>query len=459
MYLLISLVILGISTLLFSRVAGSLAPTRINMIAWIFYFELVAQSFIASVLVINGWDNHYIIGRVQSDARFSGWLAVQYTMVAMPLGMLLVVYLGGATSNRALFQRYLNLPIESFLSQRDSFIRLPLYALSAISLLAVLYTFNSLGEVPLWSAIKGGDAVSLAVSRVDASLGFTGNVYVRNLLGITLTPILTYVAFGYFVQTGDLTDRLWFYAMLAASFFMLTYDLSKAPIVIFALGFLVFRVLAQGGVSRLMFYWFGCIAFLMLVASYWLVGKVTDPAMFFSYNSGIAGRILLSQAAGTYFAFEHFPATHQFLGWTSLSSFISEVAGLPRSDRAARIMMMIFNPSGVEEGSVAVMNSLFIAEAWANFGLVGVLVAPIYVGVFIQLLFQFFLRSKKTPLFLGVFAYLSLRLPVTGGFNDFVYAPGLANIAFLFGSIYLLAVLLKAVTRKVRTGRLVVADA
>ena len=459
MFIVISLVVVAISTLLFRKVAGSLAPTKINMISWIFYFELIAQSFIASVLVINDWDNHYIISGVQSEARFFGWLAVQYTMIAMPMGMLLAVYLSGRTNNRVLFQRYISAPIHNALSRRDSFIRLPLYVLSAASLLAVMYTFYSLGEIPLLTAIAGGDALSLAVARVDASLGFAGNVYIRNLLGITLAPILAYVAFGYFTQTGSVRDRIWFYAMLAASFFMLTYDLSKAPIVIFALGFLFLRVLTGGGVSRLVFYWFGCLALLMLVGSYWLVGKVTDPSILFSYNSGISGRILLSQAAGTYYAFEHFPATREFLGFSSLSSLVTAVIGLPHSERAARIMMMIFNPAGVEQGSVAVMNSLFIAEAWANFGLLGVLIAPIYVGVFIQAVFLFFLRSKKTPVLLGVFAYLSLRLPVTGGFNDFIYAPGLVNIAFMFVSVYLVAVLLKVFSRKARAERLAAAGA
>ena len=457
MFTLISLIVLAISALLFSRVAGSLAPTKINMISWIFYYELIAHSFIASVLVINGWDNHYIISGVQADARFYGWLAVQYTMIAMPMGMLLAVYLSGLKNNHALFERYISAPIHNTLSRHDSFIRLPLYALSGASLLAVLYTFYALGEIPLMTAIAGGDALSLAVARVDASLGFAGNVYVRNLLGITLTPILAYVAFGYFKQTGAIRDRIWFYAMLAAAFFILTYDLSKAPVVIFALGFLFLRVLAGGGVSRQEFYWFGLLALLMLVVGYWLVGKVTDPAVLFSYNTGIGGRILLSQAAGTYYAFEHFPATREFLGFSSLSSFVPAVIGLPPSERSARIMMMIFSPAGVEDGSVAVMNSLFIAEAWANFGLLGVIIAPIYVGLFIQAVFLFFLRSKKTPMLLGVLAYLSMRLPVTGGFNDFIYSPGLVNIAFMFMSVYLGAVLLKVVARKVRARRLTAA--
>ena len=454
MFLLASALVLAVSTWLFSRVAGSLAPTRINMISWIFFFELIMQSFVASVLVINSWDNHYVISQVGAEARFRGWLAVQYTMIAMPLGMMLVVYLNGMSTNSAPFHRYLSQPIESMLSRRDSFVRLPLYGLSIVALLSVAYTFAAIGSVPLASVIAGGDALSLAITRVDASLGFTGNVYVRNFFAYMLTPILAYVSYGYFRQTGSLRDRFWFFAMLVGAFFILTYDLSKAPIVLFALGFLFFHVLADGGVSRRMFFLFGVLAVLLVVAGYAFIGKVTDPLALFSYNSGIGGRILLSQASGTYYAFEHFPASREFIGISSLSGLLNDIFGVQSSDRSSRIIMTIFNPTGVEEGSAAVMNSLFVAEAWANFGLLGVLIAPVYVGIFLQVVFMLFLKARKTPIVLGTFAYLSPRMPVTGGFNDFMYAPGLMTIAFMFVTIYLVAVMLRVISRKMRVARM-----
>ena len=96
MYLVISLFFLLASYLLFKKVSGSLSLTKLNLVSWIFYFQLIAQSYIASVLVINGLDNHYVINRVSDDAKFYGWLAVQYTMIALPLGKLGAVYLNGS---------------------------------------------------------------------------------------------------------------------------------------------------------------------------------------------------------------------------------------------------------------------------------------------------------------------------------------------------------------------------
>lgn len=452
MFILISAIVVTVSALLFSRVAGSLALTKLNMITWVFYFQLILQSFIASLLVISGLDNHYVINRVQWDARLQGWFAVQYTMIAMPLGMMAVVYLHGLRSNRRVFDDYIRAPMTGSLSGKDSFLRIPLYVLSLASILSTVYTFYVIGGIPLLAMLKGADALTLAIARVEASLGFSGNVYFRNLFGYTLAPILAYISFGFFRLTGSLADRLWFYVMSVTAFFMLTYDLSKAPVVVFVLGFLFFNVLTNGGVRKRTIYMFGAVVFLLLVLSYAYIAQVVDPKELFSYNSGITGRIILSQAAGTYFSFEHFPRSHDFIGLASVSNVLSGLLGYEASDRSSRIIMTIFNPSGVEQGSVAVMNSLFIAEAWANFGWLGVLVAPIYVGIFIQFLFMFFIRSAKTPVKLGIFVYLSLTLPVTGGFNDFFYAPGLAVVAFIFVHVYLAGVLIMAARRKALLG-------
>src|SRR6056297_3662474 len=87
MYLSISIFVLIISIILFRRFGAPLRPTRLNMISFIFWYYLVAQSFIASILVIYDIDNHYVISRVAGDkARLYGWLSVMWTMIALPIG-------------------------------------------------------------------------------------------------------------------------------------------------------------------------------------------------------------------------------------------------------------------------------------------------------------------------------------------------------------------------------------
>src|SRR5688572_19267730 len=91
LYLLVSICVLVVSTFLFKKAAGTLSPTKLNMISYIFYFNIIIQSFIGVTLGILYLDNHYLIYKLQDfDLRFNVWVSVLYVMIAMPLGMLLV---------------------------------------------------------------------------------------------------------------------------------------------------------------------------------------------------------------------------------------------------------------------------------------------------------------------------------------------------------------------------------
>lgn len=424
MYLAISFIILIVSIYLFGRVIGSYSILKLNMVSWALYYQLILQSFIASVLVITGIDDHYAINRVGMESKFNGWLSVQYTMVGVPIGMMLALYLFGLKRNNIVFEGYIRAPIVNQFKYDEYSFKIVLKALSIISVFAVIYTFYELRGIPLLTALKGGDSQALLGLRQQAAREFQGNTYVRNILALSLSPVLSYVWFAYYKLSKSMGDFLWFFGALVSSFFILTYDLSKSPFVFYLLGFMFLGVYINAGVSKRTISYFGTGAFVLIIGAYYLVADVVDISELLSIRSGIGGRVLLSQSAGTYFSFEYFPRVNDHLGWSSISSFVANGLGLEPSERSARILMGIFNPAAMEAGEAGVMNSLFIGEAWANFGIAGVLIAPFYVGFVTQIIFLAFIKSKKTPLMLGFFVYFTLNLPITGGFNDFVYNAG-----------------------------------
>ena len=239
MYTFISLLVLLLSYYLFKKVSGSLKFTQLNMISWIFFYNLILESFIASILVVNNIDNHYLISKISNeDSRIYGWLAVQYTMIMMPLGMLFVVKLFGYKNNNRIFQRYVHSPIKPLLSIRDSYIRYPFYVLSIVSVLSVLYVMSSLKTIPIKSIIQGLGPEELASLRQEASRGFTGNTYIKNIFALGLTPILSYVAYSYYKMTRTNKDLVVFIVLFICSFFILTYDLEKAPSIQYLMGFI-----------------------------------------------------------------------------------------------------------------------------------------------------------------------------------------------------------------------------
>jgi len=422
-YCLISLVVLIVSYALFKKAAGSLSPFKMNMVSWVFYWEIVTKSFIASVLVVNNIDNHYLINKISSDAiRVIGWGAVQYTMIAMPIGMLITARLMNKNPMSVL-NLYLAAPIQPLLSKKDSYVRLAVYCACCVSLLSVVYVLYTIRSIPLLSILKGEGAALVSGFRIDVSRHFKGNIYIRNILAIAFTPVLSYIVFSYGKINKSLSNRFWIAVMIAASMLIVTYSTAKSPLVSYFLGFMFVLVLIDGRLKREYFVFFFCLAAAVIIFMYNRVGGVVDPSVLFSYNSGIIGRICLSQAAGTYLSLDLFPEQLDFIGFSSISNLVSTLLGTPYVERSARLLMETLNPKAVEMGVGGVYNSLFIAEAWANFGWVGLIAAPVYVGMVIEMLYLSILSLPKTPLLIGAYVFLCLQSGcVTGGFNDFIYS-------------------------------------
>lgn len=419
------------------------------MISWIFYYNLILQSFIASVIVIYGLDDHYMIKRAGDTARFYGWLAIQYTMIAMPLGMLLTTYAFGYKSNIRLFKNYLTTNLSGQLSVKDSYVRMILYGLSLLSILSVIYVLASLNTIPIIGVVKGLGKEVLAMQRTSAAREFGGIVYVRNIFALGLTPILTYISFSYWKMTKNKMDFVWFLFLFLASFFILTYSIAKGPFITFLFGFIFLNVLVNGKIKKSTLIIFFGFAFLLLVLLYIFVAKVVDPKILFSFNTGIGGRILLTQSQGTFLSFEVFPKMVDHIGFHSVSNFLNQIFGIVTHERSARVLAEIYNPMGIEAGTTGVINSLFVAEGWANFGIVGVILSPLYVGAIIQSLFMSLISMRKTPLTVGLMTYFSYKSSVTGGLNDYFFSAKSIFLVLTCVAVYFVSLFFKKINTRI----------
>ena len=249
-YIFISIAALVISYLLFIQVAGSMSLQKINMISWVFYYQLFLHCFIGSILVVYNIDNHYLIHYIVNEqVRIYGWLAVLYTMIAMPTGMLIAKKIFNITSIKFLLRRYIKSPISNYISVKDNYIRILLYILSGFSFLVVIYTIITVGGSGLQSILYSVDPEVLARQRIEAGREFGGNIYLRNIFGITLTPILTYIAYAYWKITKSRNDLMWFLLLLLLSLIITTYNLEKSPIFTFLIGFSLINVLIKGNIK------------------------------------------------------------------------------------------------------------------------------------------------------------------------------------------------------------------
>ena len=389
MYLLISYIVLIFSFFLFRKVAGTLSISQPNMISWNYYYQLVLQSFIASILVVYEIDNHYLISKIHNDdVRFQGWLAIQYTMVAMPVGMILTLFLFGKKKKKKNFKNYINSPLVGVITKNDVLIKQMLYLLSLICVLSVGYTYAYLTANPFIAILKMS-ADQLALLRIINGRNFSGNEYIRNIFAIGLTPILSYIAYGYVKLQNKKVDKYWLIILIIASVLILFYDLQKSPIFFYFFGFIFINVLLGVKINLKKLFKYLAMVLILIISMYSHLSSSDSSldSLFGNYNQGVTGRLFLTQAAGIYLSFDIFPSSHPFIGFSSLTSLFSYSGN--NSERSARIIMETINSKGINEGTAGVINSLFISEAWANFGLVGVLIAPLIVGIELQFIYQY----------------------------------------------------------------------
>lgn len=424
MYLGISLVFLVISFLLFKKASGSMNLTRLNILSWLFYKDLFLFNFVGCVLVVYDLADVFILRTLSSEVRYYGWLAILYCMIMLPIGIIAANKMLKIRSMASIFKRYCDSPLVE-----DENLRLPLYFLTLLSIASTIYTYWVLEYVPIVGVFQGLDPISLAIDRYRASTILAGRLsYIREITGVSLSTLLTYTACTYWQKTRSRKDFYWFLISLLTSICILTYNIEKGPIINFILGFLILMVLIHG---RLKKKYIALIFIIVIIAitlmQIYIMGKESFGDLFLEYDKGVTGRILTGQVGGIFASLEIYPQVLPHIGFEGiLPGFLFTSSATP-SDRS---LMEIFLRYGVEKGTSGAMSSLFIGEAWANFGLIGLIVAPFYVGFWIGIFNGLILKATKAPLYVGLLSYLSVGLPIYR-FSEFILNRRLIGLLVL----------------------------
>lgn len=419
------------------------------MISWIFYYFLILQCLIGALEVVTHVDNHYMIDQVQHEStRVVGFLAICWVMIGLPLGMLVSCSLFKVKSMRHEFGSYCSkqIIIGGYDVSPKWVYKMCLF-LSIVSVFSVVYVFGVIHELPFMKFFSAESAVDLALYRQNSNRFFSGNEYVKNILALYLCPIMSYIAYCYYLFNRTKNNLIWWSAMMFCSLAILTFDLSKAPVLVYGIGYIFLYILRGNKISRKALVWI-ISTFITILTVMYVVIMQSEFSDLLHLNSGFIGRMTLSSVAGVFLSFDLWPSHYDFLGLSSMSQLISSFFGLEYTENSARLIMAYINPSGFYGGQAGMVNALFIGEAYAMFGWIGVVVAPLYVGFLVETVYIFFLRSPKNPFFLGYFAVYSTQATMMGGFGSYLYNIYLVINSSLFLFIYGLGKLLPLLKRK-----------
>lgn len=417
--MIVVIIALTYSLYLFYKASGTLNPGKLNIVSLTAVFFYL-QTFVGISLAMLGFDQHYTFKRLieRTDALTTTFWVVMAVSVLFPLVIWAVLRLVKVDPGR---------DYASFLRQKtdyaDSKLLFWLVLAAAAVCLALLILFlKEIGYVPFLKLFAHEASFDMDVERARVKDLFVVNQYVTNVMVHLAIPVMSYFTFACAVSSKRVKWWVMAAVMFIAAVIVKTYNFAKLPIVVFALGYMLILIYHKGGIKLKWVAAFGAGGILLLVLAYRVVGVQVDLTDI--YN-GLWGRLFFTQVGTLSYNFDLFPKFAPFLRGRSVGRLLLPLFGFDRGDqlRSARLLMEIYGSEGVYDGTAGVMNSIFIGEAYANFGWFGIAFSVVWIGGMIALLFAVLLKMKKTPATISLAAYFTVYVATAtqGGFTDFLY--------------------------------------
>lgn len=430
------------SITMFRRACGSMSLLKLNTVSYVFYVQIVTSGLVASVLLaIGALDYHPDVKVVSDEVKIEAWIWTMYSILIMPFGMLMLNKLL-KVNGRELFHKYLKAPVEQIGSVQRN--QMALFFLTVFSALILGYILLSTKDVPLYTLLVEGDAAQANIDRITSRRDFGGIIYIKNLLGLIVVPVISYYSYIMFRTNKGALFLLFFLANFLIGVIMVSHDIQKAPIAFFILGFAIVEVFISKGISMRTFVLFLGLPVALILIGYSLTADRNFLDQLLRFNSGFYGRTFLIGYFGFPLSLELFPEVITTPTYTvGVPSFLKS-ADANQIQESARLLKIYVHPETVKAGTGNLYSGFYMGEAWANYGYTGLVIAPLIVGFVIQSVHLFVLHHKKNPWLLAFYAGITVKWVVSAGFVNFLFLKLLIWPLILFaGTNYLLSLYLK----------------
>ena len=425
---LLSLAVLIIYIRLGKKAAGSLKLSRLNLISVSFYYMLL-ENLAGGTLIYVGLREHYLVQKIANpEVIDKTYYIIAYTLIMFCVTVIAVNKIFSRRSPEYNFEKFIHKPV---LCRKDmTGAQAGTILMMMVCFGATGYVFAKLGYIPITRMVTSS-SYAIAVMRQGANKNFTGNQYIKNILMNNLTPFISYYAYIWYRATGSRTWRQIWIVLLVLSILVVTYDFSKAPLVFYLISYYLINIFMGFVNDNRQFVKFSVAAVLIIIFFY---AFMLHADLDLNIYGGPVGRVLFTQIATLFLHVETFPARHPYLMGASFYKWFAPIIPNATMRRSARVVMETFNPAGVAEDTAGVMNTLFVGEAYANFGIAGVIVAPIIFGVIIGVASNVLRSSRKTPeiVLLYLFFTNSFSHMIEGGFIDIFY-----NASYILVPLYI----------------------
>ena len=418
---------------LFKRAAGNLKISSLNIISYVFYSILIFD-FIGISIIYCGFNSHYLVRLISynRDVINKSYWAMVIMMYLLPMSIRFFnnhVYKIKSINNKLISKKSEKLLETNKETSNKAFIICAIILF--ICLGTTIYVFYNIGYVPLFKFFVNN--FDYAAERIKSGREFIGNVYIKNIIMLLLTPIVSYISYVYMRVKKEKKWIILFIISLILCVFVKTYDFSKSPIVYYFAYFLFIEIILGNvkNLKKVVPYVLGLFG--LVVVLYITVANYKGDML--SFSSGPISRLTISQPGSLLLHFDAFPNKSPYLMGHSFPKVTKFVFGDGEySVRSGRKVMEIYNSKGIDNGVAGVMSTVFIGEAYANFGWFGVVLSPIIVGFILSTVFCIYLKSKQsvTNICLYLMLIITYITIIQAGFVDFFYSISIICILLYF---------------------------
>jgi len=331
--------------------------------------------------------------------RDTYFFAVTSVLLTVPLGIWMANFV--LRFRREEIKAFFSKPVEGSCPSYPLLVIFLLFLVGALSL--VFLYFIQVRVVPLFAALRNPGAYSeLVLLREEAfKLLDTPLRYPYFWLRVLIFPFLTILALGYYLWTKRRVWLMFFIVSLVVGTFYAGLSLAKWPVVVmFLMIFLFVYVYRQGHVSK----GFAVLLLgLMLAFPVFVILIITSgmDVELLGALRAISVRVFYRPAESIYYYFEIFPDSVDYLYGRSIGK-LAWVMGWDYFNVPNYVYLYRF-PHRLSSGSA---NAGFIGGLNADFGIFGVLLGGLCVGILMQFIQVYLLRKKKTILNMSVYSFL-----------------------------------------------------
>ncbi len=320
------------------------------------------------------------------------------------------------------FAKYtLKLPIENHLTirplyKKELMIIIPLVAFCFFVLMVYI---SKVPKVAFLVALTG-DIKEAHLARSMMGNDFAGKYHWYNVIMHHLFNLLTFALYSAYLVSKKKKILLLFVITFLGSAFAAIMSTEKGPFAWLLIGlFLTYCVtkLNKKMPKKILFKLVVVLlSFLVLLYLFFMGSNSITEALTNVFSRAFAGSI-----DGAYHYLEFFPEHQDFLLGRTFPNPGGILPFVPFSHAVA--VNYFVHPELYELGIVGNMNAVFWTEAYADFGFLGVLIVPFFVGIVIYSIEYISNKLENTPLKVGFYIWLILHyknLAITGFSGYFI---------------------------------------